>query len=1556
MSAARADRAVANKAAPAAAKSNVAKPAAPEAAHDFGRCPAPVEYDEHAGVRCVLDLATAAAEREADAMAARSLREAVARAVRGTTPHVLSERELALAPPEVVEGVTSPAVPLDSTTRSYFEPRLHVSLDRVRVHAGSAAERSAAALRARAYAFGEHVVFAAHSYAPHTAAGRALLAHELAHVAQQGVQGRSFLGRKDWRDPERPDEKVTELAPGGGLISRSGPGYLTVEGIELTYLRVEWDPRSPPPDFQFVLKDLPKGQGIGLRLKGTTRVKVTLDRRFEVPAGDIYRLFSYDFDLPGELQFERASEVEPQHPPVPLPWRFRHLVPPRPYGELPPPTLLDPPKERELEPFPDSRLRLAPRDTSEADRARADEQEMVRGQAAFRTRRDMEEHIRKHPEKTFIGIETTYGKFVARAIDEREMIALARELRGDPDRLPEVAWDVTGKRSAWKTTGVYQRGQRLDPESLHDLYYGSVFEAREGVGGDLEECEVFRMGPQSFGRKPLTHDEAVRRWSELDGLDRRAIDRLMTAPGRPFVALRVRGVGKAHNVDADYFDGREEFRKRAPLLRGLTSPSEVIVRLLSGSDTSNANIYYYVLAEADRERTDPAFLATLREHESLAEAVSSLIYDRVEERAQKVALEAVAEARGQLAPLADELDRARAFVIGFPDMGEKARKDALAFIGVPESERGFVLEMLGDRETAWRIALGLDESRTERKTMRVVDDLPSKTRIDYTVTRRFSLDMLRGWAATSVEGLDKARTQLAADRALALWLEGELGNRVREQVYREFGFNLLKPDGFPHGKETEGWSPSPLHAGKLPFSSLAEQMFANRVRGKATKSTLMKVLAVTLLVIVTVILILIAQGVGLAAAGLLFAEGSAAFIATELIVSGVVFTGLSAVQHRMTEGEWQSPLDLIGQGALNIATFGAFRFLNTFLAAGAKSFVAARVQSGFFAAERAGAWATGLRIGLVGTSFMGIGIAQRLASGKGFESAGDFALFAYENLLTIALLEAGAVAGRPLMERGSIWAREVRLGALELPITQLRADLVRLQRNVASLSMRPEAAPRDAPRLIGETRALLVRQRALVEQLRQRFRTRSDAAQLEKKVGAELEAIDTALAGIEQAEFLIQLKIKPVKGSESVYTYEGGAPAIDRFKQFYGEERVRVEADGTLRAEVKGLDTRELVFVPAEKYGTPATGATTPPAVPPLVQRQLALQARQQAVLSRAKLLGIQHSTLNEIRRKQPVRQTDPKTLQETENLIARAEKEAGAVMDTLTKNILKNVTDRLGKGALDQIRAGELRDVTDAQLADVLYQARGMHNMGVAQLRALVFAARPGVPPINFPKLLQTIHRGKFNVSDRNFALETFTQLMELRVAGTRQMLADMSVSPSKFRGGLFQMEAMRFVGGVEQVAGIEIREPLGNRAREYDITLRDGTRIECKDWLTWEYADGLGSQFVRDMRLLTNNFFNPAGMRRMRYLFRSPPPRSVENIRAFLRARLERELANEWQSLREAMLREFDAYADLVQAPQLQRSGGLPLPPPGTPLPSPAWPDDEAGDEDEAGGPSPP
>jgi len=85
----------------------------------------------------------------------------------------------------IANVINSGGSPLDRETRSFFEPRFGMDLSHVRIHIDSAAGESARAVNARAYTFGGNIVFGSGEYRPAHESGKRLLAHELAHVAQQ---------------------------------------------------------------------------------------------------------------------------------------------------------------------------------------------------------------------------------------------------------------------------------------------------------------------------------------------------------------------------------------------------------------------------------------------------------------------------------------------------------------------------------------------------------------------------------------------------------------------------------------------------------------------------------------------------------------------------------------------------------------------------------------------------------------------------------------------------------------------------------------------------------------------------------------------------------------------------------------------------------------------------------------------------------------------------------------------------------------------------------------------------------------------------------------------------------------------------------------------------------------------------------------------------------------------------------------------------------------------------------------------------------------------------
>ena len=92
-----------------------------------------------------------------------------------STPGDASEKEA----DEVADRVMSRGEPVSSR-------RSGLDLNDVRIHTDARAAESARAVNARAYTVGRNVVFGQGEYEPQSAAGKRLLAHELAHVVQQG--------------------------------------------------------------------------------------------------------------------------------------------------------------------------------------------------------------------------------------------------------------------------------------------------------------------------------------------------------------------------------------------------------------------------------------------------------------------------------------------------------------------------------------------------------------------------------------------------------------------------------------------------------------------------------------------------------------------------------------------------------------------------------------------------------------------------------------------------------------------------------------------------------------------------------------------------------------------------------------------------------------------------------------------------------------------------------------------------------------------------------------------------------------------------------------------------------------------------------------------------------------------------------------------------------------------------------------------------------------------------------------------------------------------------
>lgn len=159
-------------------------------------------------------------------------RRAAARVARGETVPELQAgpEEAGPLPSHAQEALGSPGQPLDARTRADFEARFGHDFSRVRVHDDAGAARSAAELRARAYTFGQDIVFGSGRYQPGSTAGRSLIAHELAHVVQQGRAGRAAL-QLDSELDSFPKEERTKVQVLTATLDKTGR-----EDVESAYL------------------------------------------------------------------------------------------------------------------------------------------------------------------------------------------------------------------------------------------------------------------------------------------------------------------------------------------------------------------------------------------------------------------------------------------------------------------------------------------------------------------------------------------------------------------------------------------------------------------------------------------------------------------------------------------------------------------------------------------------------------------------------------------------------------------------------------------------------------------------------------------------------------------------------------------------------------------------------------------------------------------------------------------------------------------------------------------------------------------------------------------------------------------------------------------------------------------------------------------------------------------------------------------------------------------------------------------------------------------------
>lgn len=134
--------------------------------------------------------------------------------------------------PALLDPVRDEAAPLDARVRAEVERAMGVPFGDVVVHSGARSSAVAEDLDAAAFSVGRHIVFNADRYDPASVKGRALLVHELTHVAQQRRGGGDLDAGERMPAAELPVHSGAVEAearghadprrPGGGAAEASG--------------------------------------------------------------------------------------------------------------------------------------------------------------------------------------------------------------------------------------------------------------------------------------------------------------------------------------------------------------------------------------------------------------------------------------------------------------------------------------------------------------------------------------------------------------------------------------------------------------------------------------------------------------------------------------------------------------------------------------------------------------------------------------------------------------------------------------------------------------------------------------------------------------------------------------------------------------------------------------------------------------------------------------------------------------------------------------------------------------------------------------------------------------------------------------------------------------------------------------------------------------------------------------------------------------------------------------------------------------------------------------
>ncbi len=322
------------------------------------------------------------------------------------------------------------------------------------------------------------------------------------------------------------------------------------------------------------------------------------------------------------------------------------------------------------------------------------------------------------------------------------------------------------------------------------------------------------------------------------------------------------------------------------------------------------------------------------------------------------------------------------------------------------------------------------------------------------------------------------------------------------------------------------------------------------------------------------------------------------------------------------------------------------------------------------------------------------------------------------------------------------------------------------------------------------------------------------------------------------------------------------------------------------------------------------------------------LKLRQDRLKRRAKIFGSSTSQYIKKATKSLGGFKKLSSLREVEALIEKAE----LTLDKRSAEALKLGIEKFGKETIDQARKGELAGMSDIQVGDALRMLRNAESLSAEAIRGALYASM-GPPGKSTAKTAVPIEKAvqyAKSEAELNFVLESFLAINEAGIEGSYQLIRDAATSKGKWKGAVWQLELIRIVIGTQKVASVEVKVP----GREIDILLKDGRRVEAKDWSVW-YKEKFVKQFRADLEGATAGGTNPKGIKDVIWMFRDPTPVKRSEILMEMKNTLESFIADKiaegtLTTIQAKQLRDtFKMHNEILTVPQIDASHVAPTKP---------------------------